>query len=148
MSSHVSDVSCHNPGITPTYPYCFTAPNLLCFFQRPNVTRTLDDNLSVEIENLQGSPGISYIRFYNGNDQVFIPRGLLCFDLIASSLVEPARDLDMQPAFILSDASWYAFCNRDTVLAYIHATGAICLPSEVVCSFSLFSSIPISDFHT
>lgn len=111
------------------------APDLLCFFRRPNVTWTLTDNLSVEIKNLQGSPGLSYIRFYNKNGHIFMPKDLQCIDLDAGSIVGHMTDFNNNPAYVLSDASWCALCSKERVLAYIHATGTICLPNEVVWHF-------------
>jgi hypothetical protein len=107
-------------------------PDLLFSFRRPNINRKLNDNLSVEIENLQEAPGFSYIRFYDENGRVFIPPDLMCIDLTASALAEPLKDTSDQSAFILTEASWHAFCTKETVLAYIHTAGSICLPTEVI----------------
>jgi hypothetical protein len=118
-------------------PYYVIAPDMLCLFRRPNITRSLNDHLLVEIENLRGSPGLSYIRFYNKNRHVVIPRGLLCFDLVAACAVEHMMDFNDNPAFILSDTSWYSFCSGGGVLLYVHGAGIICLPNEVVSPFLL-----------
>lgn len=110
------------------------------------MTRKLhDDGLSVEIENLPGSPGLSYCRFYDQNDRIFLPQDVMCIDLVTSSEVQNMSDPQGRPAFVLCDASWYAFCNREIVLAYVHSVGAICLPDEVVNYFSLFHLVLLSD---
>jgi hypothetical protein len=116
------------------------APDLLCFFRRPNITRRLTDNLTVEIESLQGSPGLSYIRFYNKDDEVFMPLNLECIDVEAGCVVGQMTDLNNKPVYILSDESWCALCSNERVLAYIHALGIICLPDEVVSHLVLFRS--------
>lgn len=113
----------------------FIAPTLLFVFRRPNITRKLHSNLSVEIENLKGSPGLSYCRFYDANDRVFLPQDLMCIHLANSSEVSDMTDPQTHPAFILCETSWYAFCNKEAVLAYVHSAGSICLPSEVVSYF-------------
>lgn len=133
------------PGALLVSHVLFIAPTLLSFFRRPNITRQLYDNLSVEIENLEGSPGLSYCRFYNENNLVSIPPGLMCIDLVSSSKVRNMKDPQGRPGFLLCDASWYAFCNKEVVLAYIHSTGAICLPTEVVSFFSFFCLVLFSD---
>jgi hypothetical protein len=116
----------------------FIAPTLLSFFRRPNITRQLCDGLTVEIENLKGSPGLSYCRFYNQDDIAFLPHDLMCIDLVALEKLQNMNDRHNRPAFLLCDASWYALCNREVVFAYVHSTGTICLPSEVVSYLSFF----------
>lgn len=113
------------------------APTLLSFFLRPKVTRTLNDNFYVEIEDIKESPGLSYIRFHdNQSGSVLLPRNLLCVNLTTSTLVPNSNDRSNKPAFLAVESSWYAFCQDQTVLAYIHATGAIYLPTEVVDCYS------------
>jgi len=114
-------------------PESSVPPSVLPFFQLPNVTRKLDDNLSVEIEHFQITPGgLSYVRFYDENGHVFIPPNLMCIDLSASTLVMPSNDTSNQLVFLLGDTSWYGFCTKETVLVYIHTSGSICLPTEVI----------------
>lgn len=122
------------------------APSLLSFFLRPKVTRTLNSDLSIEIENLQESPGLCYIRFYNGKGQVVMPHNLLCIELATSTLVKSLRDRANQPAFLVADMTWHAFCSSDEVFAYVHASGSIFLPTEVVTNVS-FSLLLISYQH-
>lgn len=110
----------------------FEARSLLSFFLRPKVTRTLNDSLSVEIENLRQAPGLCYIRFYDRRGRVSLPSNLLCVDLLNSTLVRSIKDASDQPAFLVVDIPWHAICQGQTVLAYVHASGAIFLPNEVV----------------
>lgn len=108
------------------------AKELLSFFLRPKVTRSLNNDISIEIENVQESPGLFYARFHDRNGSDCLPANLSCVNLATSTYVQSVEDRFKRPVFLVVDTSWYAFCQGQSILAYIHGCGVVLLPNEVV----------------
>jgi len=86
---------------------------------------------------MQQSPGLSIIRFYDRNGHIFLPSNVLCVNLAQSLEVKPWKHQGSQTSFLLLDSCWHAFCQDQKVLAYVHSSGSICLPTEVVCHLNV-----------
>lgn len=121
------------------------ASDLLSFFLRPKVAQPLNGNLSMEIENIQESPGLFYAHFHNQNGTACLPANLTCVNLATSTPVQSFRDCLNRPVFLVVDTLWYAFCQDQSVLVYIHGCGVVLLPNKVV-HYYLFSLHLIFDF--